>query len=172
MFLPKWIILFFGVLFVGLVAWTTSLVMGRNPLPFPDFGSRIFVTASPEAKAAIVALLKRNGIDERFRVDSSGILRSIMWDGTIINYSPPNVLQKLDSATSGIGLVASDPAASATEAVDFLRSRGFEARVVLDVDPDLPVSFVVTNAMPGTIINFRPHVIHLPRPQPAPENAD
>jgi hypothetical protein len=172
MFLPKWIILLSVVLLVGLGTWTSLLVMGLNPLPFPDVGSRIFVASSPAAKAAVVALLKQNGIHERFRSDSSGILRSIMWDGTIINYSPPNVLQKLGSATSGIGLVASDPSASAAQATEFLRLRGFEANVVSDVDPGLPIAYVVTNAMPGTIINFRKHVIHLPRPQAVPEEAD
>ena len=33
----------------------------------------------------------------------------------------------------------------------------------------VPIAFVVTSAMPGTVINFRKHVIHLPRPQPAPK---
>lgn len=40
--------------------------------------------------------------------------------------------------------------------------------VVLDAEPELPIAFVVTDAMPGTVINFRRHVVHLPRPQPAP----
>jgi|SRR5690606_7075924 hypothetical protein len=172
MFLPKWLILLVVLLIAGLGTWTSLLAIGRNPLPFPDVGSRIFVASSPEAKAAIVALLKQNGIRERFRSDSSGILRSIMWDGTIINYSPPEVLENLAGATSGIGLVASDPTVSATQAAEFLRSRGFEANVVSDVDPDLPIAYVVTNAMPGTIINFRKHVIHLPRPQPVPKDTD
>ncbi len=172
MFLPKWLIFLFVIVLVGLGTWTSLLVMGRNPLPFPDVGSRIFVASSPGAKAAVVALLKQNGIRERFRSDSSGIVRSIMWDGTIINYSPPNVLQRLGSATSGIGLVTSDPLASATQAAEFLRSRGFDAHVVSDVDPGLPITYVVTNAMPGTIINFRKSVIHLPRPQAVPDDAE
>ncbi|WP_337171379.1 hypothetical protein [Gemmatimonas aurantiaca] len=172
MFLPMWLILLAALLFVGLAIWTALLVTGRNPLPFPDVGSRIFAASSPEAKAAIVALLKQDGIRERFRSDSSDILRSIMWDGTIINYSRPEVVQKLDSATSGIGLVSSNPEASANRAAEFLRSRGFSARVVTDVDPGLPIAYVVTNAMPGTIINYRKHVIHLPRPQPVPSDAN
>jgi hypothetical protein len=32
------------------------------------------------------------------------------------------------------------------------------ARVVLDADPELPIAFVVTDAMIGTVINFRKHV--------------
>jgi len=76
---------------------------------------------------------------------------------------------KLGSASASIGLVATDPVASANHAAEFLRYRGSDARVVLDAEPDFPIAFVVSNAMPGTVINFRKHVIHLPRPQPAPK---
>lgn len=58
-------------------------------------------------------------------------------------------------------LVSSDPAA-----VAFLRSRGFEARVEADAEPELPIAFVVTNALSCTVLNFRKHVVHLPRPTP------
>ncbi len=74
--------------------------------------------------------------------------------------------RKLDAASSCIGLVAKDPDASAQAAAAFLVSRGFAARVVADVEPELPIAFVVTDAMPGTALNFRKHMIHLPRPQP------
>ena len=84
---------------------------------------------------------------------SSGIRRSIMWDGTIIKSSPPQVLQKLGSPAASIGLVVTDPEASAREAAKFLQSRGNSARVVLDAEPDLPIAFVVTDAMIGTVIN-------------------
>ena len=118
--------------------------------------------------AAIVELLGRHGIKERFRADSDAVLRSIMWDGTIINTPSPGALEKLDAASSCIGLVSGDPEASAREAAAFLVSRGFAARVVPDVEPGLPIVFVVTDAFPGTVINFRKHMIHLPRPQPVP----
>ncbi len=41
--------------------------------------------AAPETKEAIVALLGRHGLKERFRFDSSSVFRSIQWDGTIIH---------------------------------------------------------------------------------------
>lgn len=151
---------------LALLRWSYLVAVGRNPLPFPDRGSRIFSAPTPEAKQAIVALLAQHGLKERFRFNSSGILRSILWDGTIINCSPPEVLAKLDSAGGCIGLVAADPAASADAAAAFLQSKGFAARVVLDAEPELPVAFVVTNALSGTVLNFRKHVIHLPRPEP------
>lgn len=166
MFLPIWLILIALLAFVVLAAWAFSMATGRNPLPFPDRGSRIIATPSPEAKEAIVALLARHGLNERFHFNSSDILRSIMWDGTIINQSPPSVLQKLGNPSASIGLVAVDPIASANSAAEFLRSRGFEATVVLDAEPELPIAFVVTNATSGTVLNFRKHVIHLPRPTP------
>lgn len=166
MFVPVWLLIVILVPMVGIVTWTYLLATGRNPLPFPDRGSRIFAAASPEAKDAFVALLGKFGLRERFRFDSSGILRSILWDGTIINCSPMEVLLKLDSPSASIGLVTENPEASAQAAADFLRSRGFEARVVLDAEPELPIAFVVTNAMSGTVLNFRKHVLHLPRPRP------
>jgi hypothetical protein len=88
-----------------------------------------------------------------------------MWDGTIINLSSPEVARKLNSPAASIGLVADDPATSAHEAADFLRSKGFTAEVVLDAEPELPIAFVLTNAMNGTVLNFRKHVIHMPQPK-------
>jgi len=167
MFVPIWFIVLVCLLLAGLALWSYLLANGRNPLPFPDSGSRIFSAPSPEAKDAIVALLARHGLKERFQANSSGVLRSIMWDGTIINQASSDVLQKLGSAVASIGLVADDPVASANAAMAFLRSRGFEARVVLDAEPELPIAFVVTNAMSGTVLNFRKHVIHFPRPKRA-----
>ena len=172
MFVPKWLLLIAMLLLAASSAWSFLLATGRNPLPFPDHGSRIFAAKSPEAKEAVVALLARHGLRERFRFDTAGVLRSIMWDGTIINHSSPGVAQKLGLATSSIGLVSDDPATSANAAAEFLRARGFGARVVLDAEPELPIAFVVSDAMPGTVINFRKHVIHLPRPQSVPKHGD
>jgi len=171
MFLPIWLIVAVSLAFALLAIWAYLMAIGRNPLPFPDPGSRIFTTPSPAAKEALVALLATHGIKERFEANSSGILRSIMWDGTIINHSPPDVLEKLANASACIGVVVDDPVVSANAAVEFLRSRGFEAEVVLDVEPELPIAFVVTNATSGTALNFRKHIIHLPRPQSVKANS-
>jgi hypothetical protein len=89
-----------------------------------------------------------------------------MWDGTIINYPDPEVTRRLGSSTASIGLVSRDPAQSAADVAAFLAQRGFEAQVVLDAEPELPIAFVVTNAFTGTVLNFRKHVMHMPRPKP------
>ena len=165
MFIPIWGLLLAGLLIAGLIVWTVLLALGRNPFPFPDHGYRIFTASSLEAKGAVVALLGMYGIKERFQADTEGVRRSIMWDGTIINLPSPDVARKLNSPAASIGLVAKNPVASANAAADFLRSRGFAAEVVLDAEPDLPIAFVLTDAMAGTVFNFRKHVVHMPRPK-------
>ncbi len=166
MFVPKWIIACVAVSFLTVAAWLTSFLLGRNPLPFPDGGSRIFTTPSPEAKAAVVALLQENGLRERFQANSAAVQRSIFWDGTIINTSDSVTNQRLRTAAASIGLVADDPVVSANAAAAFLRQRGFTADVVLDVEPGLPIVFVVSNVFTGTVLNFRKSLIHLPKPTP------
>jgi hypothetical protein len=165
MFIPLWLLVVGSVVVLAVILWLALVALRRNPLPFPDPGSRIFSAASSHGKDAIVELLTMHGINERFRADTGGVRRSIMWDGTIINLPSDEVSRKLNSAAASIGLVADDPVASANAAAEFLRSRGFSAEVVLDVEPELPIAFVTTDAMKSTVINFRKHMIHLPRPR-------
>jgi hypothetical protein len=166
MFVSLWIIAGFAAALASVLAWLVALLRGRNPLPFPDGGSRIFTTPSAEAKTAIVELLRDHGLRERFQFNSAGVLRSILWDGTIINTSDASVLRKLKQPAASLGLVATDPVASARAAAAFLQRRGFSAEVVLDAEPELPIAFVVTDAFTGTVLNVRTHVRHLPRPTP------
>jgi len=165
MHLPKWFVAFFTVLFVAQVLVLTLIMQGRNPLPFPDHGSRIFSAATPEAKQAVVELLEQYGVHERFQANSGGVLRSIFYDGTIINQASEEVLAKVGHMYSCIGLVAEDPLASAKSAAVFLQQRGFSASVVEEIEPGLPIAFVLTDALPGTALNFRPHVTKMPRPE-------
>ena len=165
MFVPLWLGIPVLAALALAVGWLAFILVGRNPLPFPDRGSRIFTATSPAAKATILDLLAQHGLRERFQANSPNVLRSIMWDGTIINYPDPAVLQRLGSATASIGLVTDEPAASAEAAAAFLKSRGFSAQVVLDVEPGLPIAFVVSDVFMGTVLNFRKHLMHMPRPQ-------
>ena len=166
MYLPIWLVVALLALLGAAILWLGLILGGRNPLPFPDAGSRIFTAATPAAKAAIIELLAQYGVRERFQVNTTGVLRSIMWDGTIINCPDPEVTRRLGSPKARIGLVSPDPAQSAAQTAAFLTKRDFDAEVVLDAEPDLPIAFVVTNAFTGTVLNFRKHVIHMPRPQP------
>lgn len=164
MHVPKWAVALNILALLLLASWAMALSLGKNPLPWPDPGSRIFAASSPEAKAAIVELLSRHGVEERFQVNSSGILRSIMWDGTIVNHSPPAFTRKVGNASSAIGLVSDEPLVSARKAAEFLRSKGFRAEVIESAEPGMPVHFVITDAMLGTALNFRPPVTQMPAP--------
>lgn len=164
MFVPRWIFIIALLLIGALATWTVLVLTGRNPLPFPDNGSRIYSAVSPEAKDALVDILSRHGVRERFQVNSDGVLRSIMMDGTIINHPTPEVLERVGGAPACIGLVADTPEDSARAAAELLRSRGFSGEVVLDVEPGLPIAFVLTDALSGSCLNFRPHIINMPRP--------
>lgn len=165
MYVSKWILIPAILIFLGLTTWTGLLVAGRNPLPFPDNGSRIFAAKSPEAKAALVELLAQHGVAERFKADSGGVLRSIMWDGTIVNFSTPEINAKLGNASACIGLVSDDPKADAEKAALFLRERGFSAEVVYEIEPGLPIVFVLTDALSGSVLNFRKHITQMPMPE-------
>ncbi|KPF61769.1 hypothetical protein IP79_14765 [Porphyrobacter sp. AAP60] len=87
-----------------------------------------------------------------------------MWDGTIVNYSPTAFTQKVGNASSAIGLVSDEPLISAQNAAEFLRSKGFKAKVIESAEPGMPVHFVITDAMLGTALNFRPPVTQMPSP--------
>jgi len=78
MFVPVWVLIGVGLIAALFALWAVRAAGGRNPLPFPDTGSRIFAASSDEAKSAIVELLARHGLRERFQFDSSGIRRSIL----------------------------------------------------------------------------------------------
>lgn len=164
MYLPVWLVVALFALLGAMILWLGLILAGRNPLPFPDMGSRIFSVASPAAKEAVIELLAQYGIRERFQANTPGVLRSIMWDGTLINCPDEDVARRLGSPKASIALVSSDPPQGAAKAAAFLKQRGFDAEVVLDVEPGLPIAFVVTNAFSGTVLTFRKHVIHMPRP--------
>ncbi|MGY6661076.1 MAG: hypothetical protein ACXIVO_02035 [Glycocaulis sp.] len=164
MYVPKWLIGVVAVIFIGFAVWTSLLLTGRNPLPFPDFGSRIYSASSPEAKEVVVEILRRHGIYERFQVNTDGVLRSIMMDGTIINHPTPEVFERVGSAAACIGLVSNDPETSAAEAAALLRDAGFSGEVLLDAEPGLPIAFVLTDALNGSCLNFRPHITRMPSP--------
>ena len=82
MFVPVWLLIVFVLFTAAVLAWAVLLAQGRNPLPVPDPGSRIFAAASPAAREAVVALLARHGLRERMRVDTDQVQRSILTDGT------------------------------------------------------------------------------------------
>jgi hypothetical protein len=171
MFVPAWALVLIGLLIGGVLPWALFAAAGRNLLPFPDPGSRIFAATSPAAVDAIVAIMECHGGRQRFWGITPGVRRAIMWDGTLVTHPQPWVTEKLQGKAGSIGLVADDPRQAAAAAATYLQSRGFSATVVDDAEPEIPIVFVVTDALQGTALNFRRHARHFPMPQPLSTSA-
>lgn len=149
-----------------MLVWALFAANGRNLLPVPDPGSRLFAARSVAAQEAILAIVERHGPKQRYWGITPGVRRAILWDWTLITVPSAETLAKVNGAAGSIGLVADDPTRRAQEAAAFLRAQGFSADVVTDAEPELPIVFVVTDALVGTTLNFRRHAVRFPFPQP------
>lgn len=150
-----------------LAAWTISLVRDRNPLPFPDRDYHVFSAKSTPALIALEELMQAQGHEPRFRVDSDDVERTIFSNGTIINHPRQTMLDRLGQPGAALGFVVADPEQSARETADLFRSRGFTAEFILDAEPGLPIAFVATDALSGSVIVFRKHVLKMGQKPPA-----
>jgi hypothetical protein len=164
--IPKAVLATLLALVLLLAAWTGALATDRNPLPVPDRHYPVFTTPSSAAKDAVVELLGQQGRKPRFRLDSDEVERAIFWDGTIVNYTHPELFERLGRPAAAIGFVVHDPVAAALDAVRLLQGRGFEAAMIEGAEPGLPIVFVTTDALNGSVLVFRKHVIRMGAPQP------
>jgi hypothetical protein len=159
--IPKPVLALFALLVVASLGWAISVASGRNPLPVPDPNYAVFTTPSVAAQHAIVDLLRSHGIRPRYRMDSDGVHRAILWDGTIVNHTAPELFERLGRPAAAIGLVDPDPAAAALRAVRSLRERGFTASMIEGAEPGLPIVFVTTDALNGSVIVIRKHRLRM-----------
>lgn len=161
MFIPLWLLAAALVLVLLVGAWSVAVAMGRNPLPFPDPNYAVFTTPSPGAQAAVIELMRRNGVPPRFRADGPRVDRAILWDGTIINRPHKDFPAHLRESGAAIGLVARDPVVAAQAAVTLLRGRGFQADLLEGLEPGLPIVFVTTDALTGSVLVFRKPILQM-----------
>jgi hypothetical protein len=166
LFIPIPVLLAVGLPLVLLLGWSLLAVSGRNLLPVPDPGSRLFAARSVAAQDALLAIIERHGPAQRFWGITPGVRRAILWDWTVLTVPDAGTLAKVDGAGGSLCLVADDPVGRAEEAAHFLRAHGFAARVVTEAEPEVPIAFVVTDALVGTTLGFRRHALRFPFPQP------
>jgi hypothetical protein len=158
---PKLLLLVLAGLGLGLAAWAAALTLNRNPLPFPDHHYHVFSASSERALVALEKVMQEHGIRPRFRIDSENVDRTVFGNGTIINNPHSEMTARLKSPAGALGFVVKDPVKAAQSTAEGLRRSGFEAEVVLDAEPGLPIAFVTTNALRGTAIVFRRHVLKM-----------
>jgi len=152
---------------VLLIAWTISLVRDRNPLPFPDRDYHVFSAKSTAALIALEELMQAHGHRPRFRVDSDEVERTIFSNGTIVNHPRQTMLDRLGQPSAALGFVVDDPEQAAREAADLFRRSGFTAEVILNAEPGLPITFVSTDALSGSTLVFRKHILQMGQKPPA-----
>lgn len=150
-----------------LIAWTTSLVRDRNPLPFPDRDYHVFSIGSTPALIALEELMQVHGHAPRFRVDSDNVERTIFSNGTIVNHPRQAMLAQLGNPSAALGFVVDDPEQAARHAVALFRKSGFTADVVLNAEPGLPIAFVTTDVLSGSALVFRKHILQMGQKPPA-----
>ena len=144
-----------------LALWTFALAHDRNPLPFPARDYQVFSTSSAEAQVAMEEVMMSLGQRPRFRADSPNVQRTIFASGTIINQPEPHMLASLGSPSAALGLVVDDPDATARQVAKHLQGRGFQAASIHGAEPGLPIAFVRTNALSGSVLVFRKHVLRM-----------
>ena len=164
---PNIVILVVALGVLLLTAFSIALATDRNPLPFPDRDYHVFSTPSLSALSAMERLMQNFGHIPRFRIDSDQVDRTVFSNGTIINYPHPELLAHLGMPGGALGFVVDDPEHAAQESATLLREAGFDAEVILNAEPGLPIAFVKTNALINGALVFRKHVLKMGKKPPA-----
>ena len=158
---PLFLAILFPLVTVLLGAWTLALAYDRNPLPFPDRDYQVFSTPSTEALVAMEDVMASLGQRPRFRVDSPNVQRTIFASGTIINRPDPRMLETLGTPGAALGFVVDDPDATARRVAQQLQGQGFQAVSIHGAEPGFPIAFVRTEALSGSVLVFRKHVLRM-----------
>jgi hypothetical protein len=151
-------------------AAAATVMLFRNPLPFPDHGHRIFGVPDEQARKAVVKVLQEvTPLRERFTFDSGATHQTLMWDGfTVINYLDADIQRTRNIGGTGLSVPVDDPELSAKRAVELLRAEGYKADVIEGIDYDLPPNSLVpveSNAFNGWALVFRRSLVNMPYPK-------
>lgn len=164
---PNVVILISAIALILLITYLLALVTDRNPLPFPDRDYHVFSASSRPALVALERLMLKFGHTPRFRIDSDEVDRTVFSNGTIINRPHPKISATLGTPGGALGFVVDDPDRAARESAQLLHEAGFQAEVILDAEPGLPIAFVTTNALISGALVFRKHVLKMGQKPPA-----
>ena len=148
-----------ATLLLGL--WTYLLASDRNPLPFPDRDYHVFSATSAKALVAMEEVMISLDQRPRFRADSPNVQRTIFASGTIINQPDPAMLDVLGPHGAALGFVVDDPDATARQVAQQLKRHGFQSVSIHDAEPGLPIAFVRTDALAGSVLVFRKHMLRM-----------
>lgn len=148
-------------------AGIATLMIVRNPFPFPDRGHRVFGVKDEATRAVVVKLIETlSGKKSLYTFDSGEVHQTILADGyTSIHYidrKPPEL------SACAVSLAVKNPSVSAQDAIRLLQSEGFEANIVENIETNLPLNHLVpveSNAFDGWVLVLRRPLLKMPRPQ-------
>lgn len=151
-------------------AFVVTLMLLKNPLPFPDKGHRIFGVPDEDAREVVVKLLSEvSHLRERFTFDSGEVHQTLMWDGfTSIHYLDPEIQRTRKINGNGLSIPVDDPVSSAQKAIEFLRAAGYKASLIENINFDLPPNHLVpveSDAFNGWALVFRRPMFKMPFPK-------
>lgn len=148
-------------------ACLTTLIIVRNPFPFPDRGHRVFGVKDERARAAVVKIIETvSGKKSLYTFDSGDIHQTILADG----YTSIHYIDNLKNKTpaNAISFAVENPRKSADKAIEMLRAEGYEANLIEDVKTDLPPNHLVpvrSSAFDNWALVFRRPLLKMPRPK-------
>ncbi len=140
----------------------------RNPLPFPDRGHRCFAVPTENAAKVVVAILdKIAGLPERFSFDPGPTHQTLLWDNTTVIIYYDQVIHEQGIAQNGLSVVVRNPRASALEAANILKKKGFTANLMSDIMPEVgdnKFMLLSSDAFDGWVLAFRRHILAMGKP--------
>lgn len=71
------------------------------------------------------------------------------------------MMRSLGQPAAALGFVVDEPDATARRVARQLQARGFQATSIHDAEPGFPIAFVRTDALAGSVLVFRKHVLRM-----------
>lgn len=151
-------------------AVVATIMLIRNPLPFPDRGHRAYGIPDEHVRGVVLRILSEIGnLKERFTFDAGPTHQTLMWDGhTIINRLDTEYAGERRYSGNGLSLPVKSPTIAAERARTILTESGYTASVEEIADNDLPPDHLVvvtSNAFNEWALVFRRSLINMPRPK-------
>lgn len=148
-------------------ALVATLMIVRNPFPFPDRGHRVFGVKDEANRAVVVKIIETvSGKKSLYTFDSGAIHQTILADGfTSIHYIDE---KSAEVPACAISLAVENPQKSAGQAIAMLEAEGYEASLIEGVKMNLPPNHLVpvkSSAFDGWALVFRRPLLKMPKPE-------
>jgi hypothetical protein len=149
-------------------AMMVTVMLLRNPLPFPDRGHRAYALPDENARKTVLQVLSEiGGLREHFSFDAGPTHQTFMWDGyTVLNYIDQTDPEIAKLPGNAISLPVKDPRIAAETTVGLLKTSGYQSalhEIIAEGIPPNTLVVVESDAFKDWVLVFRRHVLKMPR---------